>query len=61
MKEPHERIGEYFRFVMCSDAINSDEELAVVNDLDFDKFLKYKLVWLQNLSLEWLIQGHVTE
>jgi secreted Zn-dependent insulinase-like peptidase len=46
---------------MSNRCLSNEQRITYLNDMDVPKFLKYKDIWLRNVSLEWLIQGHITE
>lgn len=35
--------------------------IQILDELSFEKFQEMKKKWLQNVSFQWLIQGHLTE
>ena len=38
-----------------------DRIIDLYERLTYDKFMQLKQVWLKNISLTWLIQGHLTQ
>ena len=37
------------------------DQATAIKKLDFDRFIQMKSNFLQNINLEWLIQGHLTK
>jgi len=59
-REPYQRLGE-----LCGQALFGDldiqESIAILQDVDFQKFLAFKKTFFRNIKFVWLISGHLDE
>lgn len=61
LNEPYERAGQYVRNTLASRTLTIEQRIAYLEAMDLDTLKVFQKRWLNNLTLEWLVQGHLTQ
>lgn len=60
-QEPYSRMSKFLQTTLVSGDPDVMSYIQILDELSFEKFQEMKKKWLQNVSFQWLIQGHLTE